>query len=395
MRALLTTNPLSGHFRPLVPLAEALMDVGHEIAVASAESFGDVVADAGFELIAAGIDAEEAEERRLWRHPDWGELSIEERSERVIPDFFVDVYARAMLDDSERLLEWRPDVVVREEGEFAGPVLAGLAGVPCVDHGWGPLRPTEQVEAAARALGPIWHSAGLESSLSGGAYEWLYLDPCPGSLQFPRIHEIGPRQAIRPAAPRPSAEQRPVWIERLRDRVVYVTLGTVSRFAADIEFLRAAIAALQDQNVEIVVTVGPNGDPAVLGDQPASVHVERFVPQLDVLAHCLLAVTNGGSGATLGALSAGVPMLIVPGGISPSQTRNAQAVAQAGAGRTITRSDATVQGLRTEINMLLNGDSYRTAARRIAEEIAAMPAPAQAVEAIEKLTETPAKPASR
>jgi UDP:flavonoid glycosyltransferase YjiC (YdhE family) len=391
VRALITTIPQYGHFRPLVPLAEALMDAGHVVAVASAESFRPVATDAGFELIAAGVDQREALELRRRRHPDLGELSAAERSQRVIPDFFVGIYAPALLADAERLLAWQPDIVIREEGEFAGAVLAALSGVPCVDHGWGPLRPRDQVEAAARALVPIWRSAGLEPSPSGGAYEWLYLDPCPASLQFSQVQDIANRQAIRPSAPRasaPRAQRPPGWLERLGDRVVYITLGTVSAFTSDVDFLQIAIDALQGEDVEVVLTVGPQGDPAALGDQPGSVHIERFVPQADVLPHCLLAVTNGGSGSTLGALSAGVPLLIVPGGIAPSQTRNAQAVSAAGVGRTVSRSDATVGRLRGEMRALLGDTSYRSAAERIAAEIGAMPTPARAVDVIENLTAT-------
>jgi UDP:flavonoid glycosyltransferase YjiC (YdhE family) len=367
VRALITTIPEHGHFRPLVPLAEALLDAGHEVAVATAESFGGVVSEAGFEPIAAGIDGPEARARVLLRHPGFWEIPKEERARRVIPDFFVEIYGRAMLDDAPRLLGWRPDVVIREEGEFAGTVLAALAGVPCIDHGWGPQRPSEQVAAAARALAPIRQAAGLEPSASGGAYEWMYLDPCPPSLQLAQADPIALRQPIRPAAPRASAQQRPDWLDGLGDRVVYITLGTISAFASDIEFLQSAITAAREENVEIVVTVGPQGDPAMLGEQPA--------------------VTNGGSGSTLGALSRGVPLLIVPGGVSPSQFRNGQAVAAAGAGRALRRSEATVARLQGELHMLLEEESYRCAAHRIAGEIAAMPSPTQAVNAIEGLLE--------
>lgn len=384
----MTTIPQYGHLRPLVPLVQALEDAGHQVAVATASSFGDVVAGMGLQHVPAGIAWDEAVRRGLAGHPDVASLSAEERSRRVIPDFFVGICAPALLDDAERLLEWRPDVVIREEGEFAGSVLAALAGVPCVDHGWGPMRPREQVEAATRALAPIWEQAGLESSASGGAYEWLYLDPCPPSLQFAHADEVASRHPIRPATPRPSADTRPAWLSGLGDRVAYVTLGTVATFTADTEFLKAATEALRDEDVEVVVTVGPHGDPAALGEQPASVHVERFVPQSEVLAHCVVAVTNGGSGSMLGALSAGVPLLVVPGTLAPSQLRNAQAVHAAGAGRMLGRSDASVQRLNIELRTLLEHGSFRATAQRIAAEIAAMPPPARAVELIERLVET-------
>ena len=36
MRVLFTTQPGAGHFHPLVPLAQALRDVGHDVAFAGA-----------------------------------------------------------------------------------------------------------------------------------------------------------------------------------------------------------------------------------------------------------------------------------------------------------------------------------------------------------------------
>ena len=56
MRALFTSQPATGGFRPLVPFARALVDAGHDVAFACAPSFGPDVEAAGFEAFPAGID---------------------------------------------------------------------------------------------------------------------------------------------------------------------------------------------------------------------------------------------------------------------------------------------------------------------------------------------------
>ena len=56
MRALFTFQPGMGMFRPLVPLARALDDAGHEVAFASAASFRPQVEACGFEMFPAGLD---------------------------------------------------------------------------------------------------------------------------------------------------------------------------------------------------------------------------------------------------------------------------------------------------------------------------------------------------
>ena len=56
MRALITFQPATGAFRPLVPIARALADAGHEVAFASAASFRPPAEACGFEMFSAGID---------------------------------------------------------------------------------------------------------------------------------------------------------------------------------------------------------------------------------------------------------------------------------------------------------------------------------------------------
>jgi UDP:flavonoid glycosyltransferase YjiC (YdhE family) len=359
---------------------------GHDVAIATAESFGAAVSGAALELIPAGIGQAEAMARGRDLYPEYPTLSIGERARRVVPDVFVAVSAPAFLADASRLLAWRPDVVVREEGEFAGAVLAALASVPCVDHGWGgPRRPRELVDAAARALDPVCRSVGLDPLPLGGAYQWLYLEPCPPSLQPPDADEVPCERPIRPgSAPPRSDENAPDWLEYLGERVVYITLGTVPFFAADVEFFRAAIAAACELDLEVVVTVGPANDPTVLDPQPENVHVERYLPQAQVLPHCAVVVSNGGSGSMLGALAVGVPLVIVPNS-SPSQLRNAQAVAASGTGRALDRADATADRLCSELRTVLQDSSYQMAARRVAGEITTMPAPEEVVGLVESL----------
>jgi UDP:flavonoid glycosyltransferase YjiC (YdhE family) len=388
MRVLLTTIPERGHFTPLIPLGQALVGAGHAVAVATAESFGAVVERADFEHVPAGIDSREARRRLLQRHPEFAELPADQ-AWRVVTDLFIGQFGVALLEDSDRVLAWRPDVVVREEGEFAGPILAARAGVPWVDQGWGPLRPTELVTRAAEALAPMWVSLGLDPDPTGGAYRWLYLDPCPPSLQFPHANDVAVLHRIRPVPPLPvNTDGAPSWLEQLGDRrAVYVTLGTVPVFADDVAFFQASIEALRDQDVEIIVTVGPAGNPVALGPQPPTVHVERFIPQALVLPHCAAVVTNGGSGSTLGALAAGVPVIAVGDFRSPSQVRNGQAVADRGAGRALARADVTPQRLRDEIRAVLDEPSYRRVAQQIATEIAEMPTPNDAADLVARLVE--------
>jgi hypothetical protein len=56
MRVLFTVQPSVGHLHPLVPVAGALSDAGHEVAVCSAASFRPEVEGFGLTHIGAGLD---------------------------------------------------------------------------------------------------------------------------------------------------------------------------------------------------------------------------------------------------------------------------------------------------------------------------------------------------
>ena len=56
MRVLFTTLPGAGPFHPLVPLARALGEAGHEVAFATSRSYCPTVEGAGLRCFPAGYD---------------------------------------------------------------------------------------------------------------------------------------------------------------------------------------------------------------------------------------------------------------------------------------------------------------------------------------------------
>ena len=131
------------------------------------------------------------------------------------------------------------------------------------------------------------------------------------------------------------------------------------------------------------MTVGPEGEPAALGDVPNNVHIERFVAQSAVLPLVDLIVHHGGTGTVLAALEVGLPQLLLPQGAD--QFFNAQILTEASAARTLT-NDAQQPGTITEAVQALLGESpEREAAARVRDEIAAMPSPAEVVPALVEL----------
>jgi MGT family glycosyltransferase len=174
----------------------------------------------------------------------------------------------------------------------------------------------------------------------------------------------------------------PNWVTKDRSRpLVYVTLGTY--VSGNVGSLRAAAAGVGELDVDVLVTVGPDGDSSALGPLPDSVRVERFVSQGVLLQYVDVVAHHGGSGTMLGALSHGLPQLVLPHGAD--QFLNAQALIDSGAGRCLTPHEITPESVGEAIDALLSTPGFRAAAGRIAEEIAAMPTPAETVPRLEQL----------
>jgi UDP:flavonoid glycosyltransferase YjiC (YdhE family) len=294
MKVLCTTMPTLGHFHPLVPLARALATAGHPVAFATADDFRRQVSRAGFDAFAAGLSepALEAELRRLPAAENG--VPVERQRRRIATE----VAPPAMLPDLLRIIdEWRPDVLVHEEGEFTAPLAAALRGIPAAIHGWpAPTIGEERARRIGAALAPLWKARGVEPEALGGLFRHLHLDCCPPSLQGKRVVESCTVRSLRPIPyDANGGNDVPPGLGSTGRPLVYVTLGTVPAFNRAPEIFALVIEALRDERLDLIVTVGPNNDPRMLGSQPSNVRVERYVPQSSLLPQCDVVVCHGGA----------------------------------------------------------------------------------------------------
>ena len=129
MRVLLTTQPGYGHFRPLLPLAHALVAAGHEVRVGTSASYAAVVEREGLTAAAVGLD---------WLHGIESTIPSELRPppqantlETYFAHKFVRMTAGRLATDVVALSDrWRPDLIVRETTEFGGSLAAQILGLP-------------------------------------------------------------------------------------------------------------------------------------------------------------------------------------------------------------------------------------------------------------------------
>ena len=157
-------------------------------------------------------------------------------------------------------------------------------------------------------------------------------------------------------------------------------MGTVF---SEVDLLRELVQALAQLDVRLLVTVGPQGDPALLGKQPAHVRVERYVPQVALLPHCDVVVSHAGSGTSVSSLELGLPQLCLPQGAD--QFLNAEAIKAAGAGLCLMPGEATADAARDAVRRLLEDKSFRQGASQVGSSIAQMPSPDEVCEVLERL----------
>ena len=384
MRVLFTSPAGLGHIHPMVPLARAVVGRGHDVLWAVPADGVAHVERAGIPTVTAGGAGltRPAEVRR--RFPELDALQPAEVPDVLFSKMFGAVATPAILDDLAPIaLEWRPDLVVADAAEFAGHILAAELGVPSVTKGFGPLLPEHRVSAIEAELSSLWRARGLEPRPYGGSYDHLYLDIYPPALVLQAAAHVPRRQPLRPVADDGTLEAPaplPVPDTPAGAPLVYVTMGTVFN---DPGPLRVVLAALGGLDVRVLATVGPHGDPDVLGPQPAHVRVERYVPQTLVLPHCDLVVSHGGSGTALAALALGLPQLCLPQGAD--QFLNAAAISQSGAGFALAPGEAGVDTVHDAVALLLEDPSFAGAAARVGESIAAMPSPDDVAAVLETL----------
>ena len=382
MRVMFTSSPGRGHIHPMVPLAEALVQRGDDVLWATGAQECDRLQRDGFQATPAGLDERARMAEYFRRYPEIQEMRGEQRDEYGFPRLFGTVNAAPMFTDLlPAARTWQPDLLVAEQAEFAGPLVAAALGVPNVCHGFGSITRATKVANAGERVAHLWVEQGLEPKPYGGCYEHLYINIYPPSLHPESTAHLGTVQDLGPGNTTTSGnEHLPDWVTAdAGNPLVYVTFGTVFRNDAA---LVAIIEALREMPVRVVVTVGPQGDPAALGEQPGHVHVARYIPQAQLIPHCAAVVSHGGSGIFLAALMAGLPQLCVPQGAD--QFVNAAACVRAGAGLAIEPEDVNTDALRAAADRLFNEPSFRTRAEDLGKQVASMPTPSDVADRLHR-----------
>ena len=361
MRILFVAAPLQGHLLPLVPLAIACRDAGHDVSLASG-GFPAEMAGLRTHDIGAAFSLPRSAIRVSLRRP---RLAREEMRGRAGLGFVGELFGRAnlaLLAPLDRVASAeRPDLIVFESLGEAGAVVAGRRSIPSVllENTLWPaydLFTAVTTSSAMRGLGapaPELTLAVTPPSLRAAArsphLRWLRPVPFSGGGELP---------------PGPDG-----------DRPLVVVSRSTIEGPNDGDPGPAVVAAAADVDADFLLLRPAKGVRTLPPNVRATgrVALDRLLPRAAAFVH------HGGAGSVLGGLAAGVPQLVTPG--AGDRRHNAELLARRGAGLAV---EAKAIGA-AHLTRLLTDPSLRAAAGEVAAEIAAMPAPETVVPELERL----------
>ena len=374
MRVLLTCGPVYSHFAPMVaPVAEAIREAGHEVAVATGPSLAGDLDRLGLPYLSlprmlTGLQraADPDQARRLGLIP-------EEMAKPVTGAMFGRLFAgEVALQSAKDLLavasEFQPDLVVRENAELGAYLFAEKVGVPCVTLDTAAMARSRHADVLpvlnksrmALGLRPVPDTATLV------AYPWVSWLPAswyPAELhRRAHRHNRAPDQATETLDPAIAGlpADRPF---------VLAALGTNTGVLAHGKLpLPEMVEAFGALPVTAVVALGSDAALAEgTGPRPDNVRLASFAQQRLLLPSCDLFITHAGFGSVQETLTPGVPTVALPQ--RTDQPANAQRLADLGPGITLAQDQVDTATLTAACRRVLEDSSYRHATRGFQRQI--------------------------
>ncbi|UGY92996.1 glycosyltransferase [Streptomyces gobiensis] len=372
MRILFVGGNGAGTLFPLIPLAQATRNAGHEVFMTGPEALAGDIAGAGLPPVVV-TDRSVAD----FRIPGLGNtapVSEEGLDSYLAIGRMFGGYAADCLDPLLRLADdWRPDLVVGVVLAYAAPLVAHHAGVPFVRFATDLAEPAVTNLAAAAQLGLEMERFGL--------YEMprpaLSISVCPSAARPAVVPPALPMRHI------PYTSQRPVepWLHSAHDRPrVLVSAGSRVTPDHDFDILDGLVRATSSLDAELLIAA-PEAVAEKLRPLPAHaradwIPLDTAMPTINAMVH------HGGGSTTLAGMAHGVPQILIPHMLGLDYTHR---LAELGSAKLITPEEDTADTIVAAVEEVLGNASYRDAADRLRSDMNAMPGPAELVPSLESL----------
>lgn len=359
--------PLASHgfVYPAIGIAQVLQRQGHEVALVTGPAFRETIAQAELERIPFGQRDDQSFQLPHWAHPIAGALQIK--------------HIKYALD------RFAPDVLVGHSLSL-GPLIAGeLFSLPVAILGFAaylwPFSSDFAEEPRSESVRRrIWRQQDmmLPYNLLRQKLKLPTIDdpfaktPWLGDLfllqsvpelenhveELPdKVHLVG-SCLWEPPQCDPELE---AWLAEAlasREPILYVQHGSVFKYPS---FLPALLDALKDWPIRVAVSVGRMRSKAP--DAPGNFFIRDHVPQGFVLKHAQAVVVSGTTTVVLGAITHGLPSLLIPTG--GEQFDLSERCEQAGVSLCLPPDEVTSSNLKEALQKVLTDSQLALASKSL------------------------------
>ena len=361
--------PAHGHTNPTLGVVRELVARGHEVRYYSYEPLRQKIEAAG--AVFVPCDAYDTEQKLT---P--GDAARVGKDLAFSTQLLVDT--TLALDDMvcREMAALRPDCIVADSMAVWGKAVAMKLGIPFVSstttfafnrHSAKVMKqsPTglfstllsmpkinrdiRRLQKAGYPVKSVLDLIGSDDNTHTVVYTSPEFQPCADTFSD-KYAFVGP--SIRPA-------ERS--IEKTRDALVYLSMGTVNNDM--LPFYQSCIAAFADTPYQVILSVGNLVPMEAFGTLPDNISVFSHVDQIAVLEQADVFVSHCGMNSVSESLYFGVPLVLLPQ--TPEQGGVALRTEQVGAGLRPKRTDAVA--VVQAVEQVLAEPSYKASAVAVAE----------------------------
>ena len=379
--------PAHGHTNPTLEVVRELVSRGHQVWYYSYEMLRAKIEDAG--AVFVGCDEENAEQNLTPKDSArvGKDLAF---STKILVDTTLALDSKVCAD-MQRL---KPDCIVADSMAIWGKAVAMKLGIPFVSSTTTFAFNRHSAAIMKRSLGETLRMI-LSMPRIGKDIQRLQQHgyPVKNVLELIGSDESAPTVVYTSPEFQPCADTFPEWyafvgpsvrpaqssIEKIREKLVYISMGTVNNDLMPL--YRQCITALADAPYQVILSVGSLVDVQAFGKLPEHISVFAHVDQIAVLEKADVFVSHCGMNSVSESLYFGVPLVMLPQ--TSEQGGVAERVRQLGAGVKLKKTDA--KSILCAIERMLKDTACQSSARRISQSFRNCPGAKGAADTIEQI----------
>lgn len=371
MRVLFSLQPATGHLQPIAPIATALQRNGHDVRFACSKAFHSTLERFDFHPVEVGLNWLRGDSVSAF--PPLADLPANEHYDWVLREVYAGRALKASLRDLQALTsDWKPDLIIRDQVEFASWLVAEEINVPHVSFGYGlgfqevdRLRIADKLDTIAAAMG-LSTNASVASLFRYPRLEFAppsYLPPeAPDvahrwHVQYqPRDASLRNHEAFRPVRPK----QRPL---------VVLTLGTNYNRHSDV--FQRVMTALSGKPIDLLITLGRTPRPGEFTNIPDNTRLVEFLPLSQLLPDADAIICHAGFNTMMTAVLSSTPMLLLP--IDSDQPAQAVRGEALGLGICLDAKQPAADEIPRSLDRLMTDKSYKANIEDFRQQVLDLP----------------------